>query len=154
MIGPEMIAAAKAAGVGSHVEANVGAMVDNAHEGPVTLSGTVLYTDDMYAVVKVGSVNVIVTARVTLLNEAAMLRIGLKPREADVVMIKQGYLVPEWYNMQADWVMAHTRGGVDQALENLPYKRVIRPIYPLDPDMPDPELNVIFIPSAKQLYGR
>jgi microcystin degradation protein MlrC len=69
-------------------------------------------------------------------------------------MVKQGYLVPAWYNMQADWVMAHTRGGVDQDLVGLPYKRVIRPIFPLDPDMPDPELNVIFLPSAKHLYGR
>jgi microcystin degradation protein MlrC len=51
-------------------------------------------------------------------------------------------------------MMAHTRGGVDQDLVNLPYKRVIRPIYPLDSDMADPELNVIFIPSAKEKYGR
>ena len=83
-----------------------------------------------------------------------MTSIGLNPREADIVMVKQGYLVETWYDMQADWVMAHTRGGVDQDLVNLPYRRVIRPIYPLDPDMPDPELNVIFLPSAKYLYGR
>ena len=154
MIGPEMIVAAQKAGVGNHVEAMVGAMVDNVHEEPVKLSGTVMFTNENYAVVKVGSINVIVTGRVTLLNEQTMQSIGLEPRQADIVMIKQGYLVPEWYNMKADWVMAHTRGGVDQALENLPYHRVIRPIYPLDPDMPDPELNVILIPSAKHLYGR
>ena len=154
MIGPEMIEAAQKAGVGNLVEANVGAMTDNVHEGPVKLSGTVMFTNENYAVVRAGSIYVIVTNRVQLLNEQAMLNIGLKPREADIVMIKQGYLVPEWYNMKADWVMAHTRGGVDQDLVKLPYKRVIRPIYPLDPDMPDPELNVIFIPSAKHLYGR
>ena len=28
------------------------------------------------------------------------------------------------------------------------------PLFPLDPDMPDPELNVVFVPSAKYLYGR
>jgi microcystin degradation protein MlrC len=154
MIGPEMIVAAQKAGVNNHVEAFVGAMTDNVHEGPVKLSGTVMFTNENYAVIRAGSIHVIVTNRVQLLSQQAMLNIGLNPREADIVMIKQGYLVPEWYNMKADWVMAHTRGGVDQDLVNLPYKRVIRPIYPLDPDMPDPALNVIFMPSGKELYGR
>jgi len=28
----------------------------------------------------------------------------------------------------------------------LPYKRIERPMYPLDEDMPDPALEVVFIP--------
>jgi len=153
--GPEMIAAAKKAGVGGYAEAIVGAMEDNRFEGPVKLSGTVMYSSDREAVIKAGSVYVIVTQeRAAYHYERGMTDIGLNPREADIVIVKQGYLVPDWYNMQADWVMAHTRGGVDQDLVNLPYKRVVRPIYPLDPDMPDPELNVIFVPSAKYKYGR
>jgi len=153
--GPEMITAAQKVGVGGQVEAMVGAMVDNRHEGPVKLSGTVMFSSERAAVIRSGSVHVIVTqGPQSFQQEQAMLSLGLKPREADIVMVKQGYLVPAWYNMQADWVMAHTRGGVDQDLVGLPYKRVIRPIFPLDPDMPDPELNVIFLPSAKHLYGR
>ncbi|MDR3094098.1 MAG: M81 family metallopeptidase [Bacteroidales bacterium] len=153
--GPEMLEAAKKAGVGGHVEANVGAMVDNRFEGPVKLSGTVTFTSDQRAVVKSGSVSVIVTDRpLSFQQEQAMLDIGLKPREADIVMVKQGYLVPAWYNMKADWLMAHTRGGVDQDVAVLPYQQIRRPMYPMDPDMPDPELNVIFVPSAKYIYGR
>jgi microcystin degradation protein MlrC len=153
--GPEMIAAAQKAGVGNKVEAMVGAMTDNIHEGPVKLSGTVMFTNEQRAVIKAGSILVIVTmSPQSFQQEQQMTSIGLSPREADIVMVKQGYLVDAWYNMQADWVMAHTRGGVDQDLVNLPYKRVIRPIFPLDPDMPDPELNVIFWPSGKELYGR
>lgn len=153
--GPEMIEAAQKAGVGNQVAAMVGAMTDNIHEGPVKLSGTVIFTNDNYAVVKVGSIHIIVTRTPqSFQQERQMTSIGLNPREADIVMVKQGYLVETWYDMQADWVMAHTRGGVDQDLVNLPYKRLIRPIFPLDPDMPDPELNVIFLPSAKHLYGR
>ncbi len=153
--GPDMIAAAQKAGVGGHAEAMVGAIEDHRYEGPVKLSGTVMYTSDKEAVIKVGSVNVIVTkGRAAYHYEAGMKAIGLNPRTADIVIVKQGYLVPDWYNIQADWLMAHTRGGVDQDLVNLPYKRVIRPIYPLDPDMADPSLNVIFIPSAKYKYGR
>jgi microcystin degradation protein MlrC len=153
--GPEMIAAAKRAGVGNTASAMVGAMTDNAHEGPVKLSGTVTFTDDNFAVIRAGSISVIVTLHPqSFQQERQMTNIGLNPRDADIVMVKQGYLVNAWYNMQADWLMAHTRGGVDQDLIKLPYKRVIRPIFPLDPDMPDPELNVIFLPSAKHLYGR
>ncbi|MCL1933337.1 MAG: M81 family metallopeptidase [Candidatus Azobacteroides sp.] len=153
--GPEMIAAAKNAGVGGHAEAMVGAIEDNRFEGPVKLSGTVMYTGEQEAVIKTGSIYVIVTqSRAAYHYEKDMTAIGLKPREADIVIVKQGYLVPDWYNMQADWMMAHTRGGVDQDLVNLPYKRIVRPMYPLDPDMPDPELNVIFVPSAKYRYGR
>ena len=153
--GPEMIKAAQKAGVGGMAEAMVGAMVDSRFEGPVKLSGTVIYTSEQEAVIKSGSVYVIVTKeRAAYHYEKGMIDIGLHPREADIVMVKQGYLVPDWYNIQADWMMAHTRGGVDQDLVNLPYKRVVRPIYPLDKDMPDPELNVIFVPSAKHKYGR
>ena len=79
---------------------------------------------------------------------------GIDPREMDIVMVKQGYLVNQWYNMKADWVMALTRGGVDQDFKSIPYKNIVRPMFPLDSDMPDPELNVIFVPSAKHLYGR
>ena len=153
--GSEMIAAAKSAGVGGRAEAPVGAIEDNRFEGPVKLSGTVMYTGDSEAVIKAGSIYVIVTqGRAAYHYESGMTAIGLNPREADIVIVKQGYLVPDWYNMQADWMMAHTRGGVDQDLVNLPYKRIVRPMYPLDPDMPDPELNVIFVPSAKYKYGR
>jgi microcystin degradation protein MlrC len=153
--GPDMIAAAKKAGVGKQVEAMVGAIEDNRFEGPVKLSGTVAFTGDREAVIKVGSIYVIVTqGRAAYHYENGMTAIGLKPREADIVIVKQGYLVPDWYNMQAGWMMAHTRGGVDQDLENLPFMRIVRPMYPLDPDMPEPELNVIFVPSAKYKYGR
>jgi microcystin degradation protein MlrC len=153
--GPEMIKAAQKGGVGAHVEAMVGAMVDNRYEGPVKLSGTVMFTSDREAVIKCGSVYVIVTKdRAAYHYESGMTAIGLNPKEADIVMVKQGYLVPDWYNMQAEWMMAHTRGGVDQDLANLPYRRVVRPIFPLDSNMPDPELNVLFVPSAKFKYGR
>jgi microcystin degradation protein MlrC len=38
--------------------------------------------------------------------------------------------------------MAQTRGGVDQELTQLPYKRLIRPIFPLDENMENPPLEV------------
>ncbi len=161
--GDEMVEAARKAGVGGRAEAYVGAMTDNFHEPPVKLSGTVVYVSPEenrsdvshrrrpIAIIKTGSIYVVVgTSSPTPDLEGS----GIDPRTMDIVMVKQGYLVNQWYNMKADWVMALTRGGVDQDFQKLPYKHIVRPIFPLDPDMPDPELNVIFVPSAKYLYGR
>ena len=37
---------------------------------------------------------------------------------------------------------------------SFPYKNIVRPMFPIDPDMADPELNIIMVPSAKHYYGR
>ncbi|MCE1156854.1 MAG: MlrC C-terminal domain-containing protein, partial [Bacteroidales bacterium] len=67
--------------------------------------------------------------------------LGLHPRETDILVVKIGYLVPELYELQKGWMMALTPGGVDQDLMRIPYKNIIRPIFPLDADMEDPELK-------------
>ena len=169
--GEEMVKVARSVGVGGHAEAYVGAMTDNSYEPPILLSGTVVYASPApnqnqesqnqtpygrrrgdIAIIKTGSVYVVVG---TSSPTPPLENTGINPREMDIVMPKQGYLVNQWYNMKADWVMALTRGGVDQDFKSLPYKNIVRPMYPIDKDnMPDPELNVIFIPSAKHLYGR
>jgi microcystin degradation protein MlrC len=66
-------------------------------------------------------------------------------------MVKIGYLVPELYDMRADWLMALTPGGVDQDLERLGHKRIDRPMFPLDKDMADPDLSARLIPASDAL---
>ena len=114
------------AGVGGRITARVGAMVDDRFSPPLKLSGTVLAIEhgDKHAeteiVVKIGSVNVIVTKkRKPYHREIDFTRLGLKPRETDIVVVKIGYLVPELYDMKVDWIMALTPGGVDQNLQRL-----------------------------------
>jgi microcystin degradation protein MlrC len=100
-------------------------------------------------VLKVGSVRVIVTQkRKPYHYEKDFTDLGLNPREADIVVVKIGYLVPELYDMRGDWIMAQTPGGVDQDLERLGHKRIIRPMYPLDKDMAAPDLSARFIPVS------
>ena len=41
--------------------------------------------------------------------------------------------------------MALTPGGVDQDLERLNYKRIKRPMFPLDPEMSEPNLSARLI---------
>ena len=103
-------------------------------------------------VVKVGSVNIIVTKkRKPYHREADFTRLGLNPRKTDILVVKIGYLVPELYDLRADWIMALTPGGVDQDLERLDYKRINRPMFPLDKDMADPDLSVRFIPTSDEM---
>jgi microcystin degradation protein MlrC len=156
--GPDFVEKAIAAGVGNKAEGFAGAIVDDRYAPPIKLSGTVLAidTDDPTAeiavVVQVGSVKVIVTKkRKPYHYEKDFTRLGLNPRETDIVVVKIGYLVPELYDMRGDWIMALTPGGVDQDLDRLGYKRINRPMFPLDKDMPDPDLSARLIPASDEI---
>ncbi len=153
--GPDLVAKAKVAGIGSQVEGYVGAMVDDRFAPPILLKGKVLSIKEgdpdanVEIVVQVGSIKIIVTEkRKPYHREKDFTDLGLNPREAAIVVVKIGYLVPELYDMRGDWIMAQTPGGVDQDLDRLGHKRIIRPMYPLDRDMADPDLSVRFIPTS------
>lgn len=153
--GAEFVKKAMAAGVGGKVDAHAGAMIDARFAPPVRLTGRVeaIEHGDRYAetevVVRIGSVHVIVTRkRKPYHREMDFTRLGLNPRQADIVVVKIGYLVPELYNMRADWIMALTPGGVDQDLERLDYKRIKRPMFPLDKEMKAPNLKARLAPPS------
>ena len=150
--GPEFVEKALEAGVGGEVEGLAGAAVDNRFAPPIKLKGIVTAIEkgdknaEIEVVVKVGSVSVIVTKkRKPYHKEKDFTRLGLDPRNADILVVKIGYLVPELYDMRADWIMALTPGGVDQDLERLEYKRIIRPMFPLDKNMELPDLKARMI---------
>ncbi len=153
--GPDFVKKAKEIGVGGQIDATAGAAVDNRFAPPIRIAGTItaIYEGHKDAktevVVKVGNISVIVTEkRMAYHFEKDFTKLGLNPREADILVVKIGYLVPELYDMRADWLMALTPGGVDQDLLRLDYKRVNRPLYPLDPDMADLDLSARFIPLS------
>ncbi|MFH5884952.1 M81 family metallopeptidase [Halalkalibaculum sp. DA3122] len=156
--GPKLVEQAVQVGVGGEVSAYAGAQVDDRFSPPIQLTGTVTAIEhgdrdaETEVVVKIGSVNVIVTKkRKPYHHEDDFTRLGLNPRETDVVVVKIGYLVPELYEMQEGWIMALTPGGVDQDLERLNYERIQRPMFPLDEDMEDPNLEARLIPASDEL---
>jgi microcystin degradation protein MlrC len=51
-----------------------------------------------------------------------------------VVVLKSGYLSPDWKAVAARRLFALTPGDTNQLLEDLPYEEVPRPIYPVDED--------------------
>lgn len=155
--GPDLVGKAIKAGVGATVKGIAGAAVDSRYAPPLLISGIVesIREGDRDAevevVVKTGSVHIIVTQkRKPYHKEADFTRLGLQPRQSDIVVVKIGYLEPELYAMQKDWMLALTPGGVDQDLQRLPYKRIQRPMFPLDKNMADPDLSARFIPASAQ----
>ncbi|APQ19199.1 M81 family metallopeptidase [Maribacter hydrothermalis] len=153
--GPEFVEKAIEIGVGGKIKAEAGAAVDNRFAGPITLEGTITAIKEgdrnaeVEVVVKVGSIHIIVTKKRKPYHHLSdFTNLGLNPKETDIVVVKIGYLVPELYDMRGDWIMALTPGGVDQDLNRLGYKRIKRPMFPLDADMENPDLSVRWIPAS------
>ena len=147
----EFVERAVATGLNGIIDAQAGARVDGRYAPPVRLNGriTSIFNDDKggdVVVVKMGSISVIVTEKRKAYHyEQYFTDLGLDPRATDIVVVKIGYLVPELYEMQKGWMMALTPGGVDQDLLRIPYKHIVRPIFPLDEAMEDPELKAVIL---------
>src|SRR5690554_1706639 len=155
--GPDLVEKASKLGVGATISAYAGAEVDDRFAPPILWEGTIQAIEhgdsnaETEVVVNVGSVPVIVTKkRKPYHRERDFTNLGLNPREADIVVVKIGYLVPELYDMRADWIMALTPGGVDQDLERLEFKRINRPMFPFDKDMKEPDLKARLVPLSHE----
>lgn len=138
------VALAAEAGVGARIEVRLGGKIDAREPGTLALSVRVenLAVDPRAGEVAVlrplgeggpsGAVVVVTQNRMQYATEEAFAIAGLKPRDADVVVVKIGYLEPDLYEMAAAWKMALTPGGVDQDLLRLGHSRIDRPMYPFD----------------------
>lgn len=155
--GPEFVKKAKEIGIGGTIDAFAGAEVDNRFAPPIRIQGEITAIKEgnidakTEVVVKSGNIYTIITERRKGYHyESNFTDLGLNPKEADILVVKIGYLVPDLYNMRGDWVMALTPGGVDQDLMRLGYKRINRPMFPLDSAMATPDLTTRFIPLSDQ----
>ncbi len=153
--GKELVKKAIDAGVGNKVSGFAGAEVDSRYAPPVYIEGIVRHVfennTNSQVVIQTGNLHIIVTeSRKPFHYVRDFENLGFNPRETDIIMVKLGYLTEELYAIRGDWMMALTKGGVDQDLVNLPYKRINRPMFPFDPDMSDPDFNVVFIPLSNE----
>jgi microcystin degradation protein MlrC len=159
--GPAAVTEAVAAGVGATVTVTAGASVDAVHAGPITMTGrvhAVKHGDrdaETEVVLQVGSVFAILTTyRKPYHHEHDFTDLDLAPREADIVVVKIGYLEPELFDMAADWMLALTPGGVDQDLERLGHHRIVRPMFPYDRVFASaPDLGARIIPPSNEPLG-
>jgi microcystin degradation protein MlrC len=153
--GPKLIEKAKKFKVGDYIEGYVGAEVDSRYSPPIFLKGYLrsIKKGDVNAkteiVVQSGSIFTIVTEKRKPYHYIKdFTDLGLNPFVTDVIVVKIGYLVPELYNIKKGWIMALTPGGVDQNIERLDYKRIKRPMFPMDEFDSEPDLSAVFIPKS------
>tara|TARA_B100000575_G_scaffold79079_1_gene61853 strand:+ start:864 stop:2417 length:1554 start_codon:yes stop_codon:yes gene_type:complete len=150
--GPKLVKKAIELGVGEIVEEYVGAEIDNRFSPPLKIKGKIMSIKqgDVNAktevVVKSGSLNIIVTKKRKPYHYISdFTELSLDPTKTNILIVKIGYLVPELYNIRKGWTMALTPGGVDQDLFRLDYKRIKRPMFPLDSFDKKPDLSAKMI---------
>jgi microcystin degradation protein MlrC len=61
--------------------------------------------------------------------------LGINPADYCLVVVKLGYLEPCFRSIASRVIMAASRGCSNEVLETIPYQKIRRPLYPLDPDM-------------------
>lgn len=147
---------AKAAGEDAEVTVTIGGINDPVNGFPLEITGTVysIREDDQVGgdivVIKSGGVHVIVPSRrkpYHHIQDFGDLR--LNPKDHDITVVKIGYLEPELKDAASAAFLALTPGAVNQDIRSLPFERLQRPIFPLDPDMASPDLSPrIFEPIA------
>lgn len=139
---PDAIAALGGSAIGDEVTVTVGGAFGSAPGAGTKVAGRLRFLDGAAAVITVGGVEVVITARRQAFHDpAAFTAVGLDVTAYDIVVTKIGYLEPGLYAIAADWLLALTPGGVDQDLERLGHKGIDRPMFPFDADMPDPDLT-------------
>lgn len=135
----EAVAACWQAGSGATVETTVGGKLDTVHGRPLPVRGQVLSLHDTdpnkgrQAVLQVETVTVILTERrCAFMAVADFEQVGINPLAHKIVVVKLGYLFPDLLRVAPKALMALSPGPADQHLERLPYRRIERPMFPLD----------------------
>ncbi|MEZ4499095.1 MAG: M81 family metallopeptidase [Thermomicrobiales bacterium] len=145
-------AAAIAAGVGNEVTLDVGGRVDNVFNAPVRINGTVAFAGPASfrfggegytgveqemgpsAVVRVGNVYILIVSTSVMTVDPELYRaVGLEPAEAQIVVVKSHIQFRAGYAGLAKKIILLDSPGMSRDhLESLPWRRVPRPIFPLD----------------------
>ncbi len=130
---PAAVESCRRVGVGAEVEVAIGGKLDATNFRPLPVRGTVERLGDGFAVLRVGGVEVVLTSdRKAFTTFADFARVGIDPLARKVVVVKLGYLFPELKDRAPRAILALSPGFTDLQLDRLPYRRLTRPIYPLD----------------------
>ncbi len=152
IVDPEAVAACVAAGPGSGVRLSLGGKIAEAHGGPIDCEGVVrALTDGRFvnkgpmgtgvtttlgrtARVQIGSVEVIVTENRTAPNDPEVFRhCGIEPTDKHILVVKsRGHFRAAYEPFAADIIEVDCPGFASPNLEHFDYKKLRRPIFPLD----------------------
>ena len=136
------VAHCQAAGLNNTVTVSLGGKLDPLHGRPLPVTGCVIHLKEQdevggaVAALQSGAVKVIITERRKPFHYIAEFeKLGIDPLAHKIVVIKIGYLVPDLKRAAPKALLALSPGAVNQDIARLPFQRIQRPMYPLDPDM-------------------
>jgi microcystin degradation protein MlrC len=149
----EAVQSCAGAGVGSEITLSIGGKLDTRHGTPLRVSGHVRMLTDghMYkgglrrqpmrartgpvAVLNIERVDVILsTTRLSFVDPAQLRNLGLEPLDYRIVVLKRGYLTAPFQAISERSVLAFSPGATNCDVTQMDFRRVKRPMYPLDPD--------------------
>jgi microcystin degradation protein MlrC len=147
-------AAAFDAGVGAAVNVTLGgtrdpdrfepvgvsAQVKSLHDGRFTYENGTIGNGGRTAVLIVGSMHILVTERpVYVVGQRVFQDHGLNPADYDLAVVKSPNGFRTWYESIASLIVpVDVPGSTSANLKSLPFKNCVRPIFPLDEDVPSP----------------
>ncbi len=146
---PAAVAVCAQVGVGAKVSLSVGGKQDPIHGQPLPIDATVVslhtiswpanpragvtVSTNQIAVIAVQGITVVLTERRTPFHHIkTFTQLGLDPTQYQIVVVKMGYLVPEINQLATRALLALSPGAVNQDIEQLPYQRIGRPMFPMD----------------------
>ena len=136
IVDPTAVQTCSAAGVGATVSLRIGATLDARTRPPLTVEAFVERLDSSAAsaVVRIDDVRIILTSeRRAFLERSAIDAAGVDPDAQRIIAVKLGYLFPDLVAHAKRAIMALTPGATTLRLDTLPYRKLPRPIFPLDP---------------------
>jgi microcystin degradation protein MlrC len=139
------------AGVGREITLEIGGKLDVRHGTPLRMTGVVRSLFDgvwvrgglrqpmgrtlpgPIAVLNVAGIDVVLTSTRHSFEDPVQLRVlGLEPLEYRIVVLKRGYLTTEFAQIAPRSILAFTPGCTNCRVSEMDFRRVNRPMYPLD----------------------
>lgn len=154
LVDPKAVQRAIRAGVGAAIYLRVGAAFDRIHSRPVRIHARVrLISDGRWtpraagyntgvetgmgrsAVLDIGAIRLLIAERPAMTVDPELFRShGIEPARMQIVVVKSpnGFRAP-YREIAKEMILVDTPGWSTPKLRTLPYRRLPRPIYPLDP---------------------
>nr|WP_300005616.1 M81 family metallopeptidase [Tissierella sp.] len=75
--------------------------------------------------------------------------LGVDPKEVEIVVCKLGYLTHDHEQVSKRSIMALSKGSTNEDLESIDYKKIKRPIFPLDRDFEYKAVDNLMVKTKK-----
>jgi len=133
IIDREAVNACREAGIGATLKLVIGGKLDQINGYPLEVKGRVLNLTENGAVIRVNGIDVILTAKRTAFTSPRdFMAYGIDVTKRKIVVVKLGYLFAELKKIAAQSMIALTPGFTNLSIEELEYRNLRRPIFPLD----------------------